>query len=111
MRGNFVVARETRDKCASILSFCAPCMVGATPPLAGPKMGIQQDAPTIETIVPLTFCEIIDLKDREKKRGERLTLFPLERSEIFKQFFLALAQGGGNLHNDLDVLVPFPKPV
>jgi len=44
-------------KCASLLSFCAPCMVGASG--ARPNMGVRPDAPTIETIDLPTFYEFI----------------------------------------------------
>jgi hypothetical protein len=54
---------------------------------------------------------IIDLKDREEKRGERLALFPLERSKLFEEFFLSFAQRGRNFHDDLHVLIPFSKSV
>ncbi len=46
-------------KCASLLSFCAPCLVGASG--ARPKMGVRPDAPTIVTIVMLTFYGIIQI--------------------------------------------------
>ena len=36
-------------------------MVGATPRFAGPNMGVRPDAPTIETIVWVTFYESITL--------------------------------------------------
>jgi len=40
----------------------APCKVGASG--ARPIMGVRPDAPTIETIVPVTFHEIIKSEKR-----------------------------------------------
>jgi len=60
-------------KCASLLSFCAPCIVGASG-RSPEKMGVRPDAPTIETIVPVIFYESI----REGRPGFRGPSFSLK---------------------------------
>jgi hypothetical protein len=54
LRCNFVVAAPEG---ASLLSFCAPCIVGARG--ACPISGAKHRAPTIEAIGLATFYEII----------------------------------------------------